>query len=350
MSDDAPATPADRPAERAGSKPRSRGGPVLDQGEIDSVTGFRAPRRTAEEGVRAILAGAAIPREPLPALTLAFQHWAGLLPASLRGLLGTEVEASLTSLRAVRYGAFVDDVILPSQLVVFQALGLDGAGLVALGPDVARLVLDTLLGAAPVSGPRRAARPFTAIETAILTRFVEVVLGDALPAFASIGLQVSFPVGRAESDPRLAAIARPGDAAHLAELTIEVDGRPAALQVLIPSATLDSVRDRLRDSLAGREAAGDESWSRHLATEVWRCGARAEAVLHETRLPLGQVLDLAVGDTLMFDMKPSDLVEVRCGGVALARGRIGRVDSRIAVQVIEPLRTSGHPASEGISS
>lgn len=347
MSDDARAASAAPPAAAAGPKPRAPG-PVLDQREIDSVIGFRAPRRAAEAGVRAILAGAAIPREPLPALTLAFQHWAGLLPASLKGLFGTAVEASLTSLRPMRYGAFVDDVILPSQLVVFRAVGLGGAGLVSLGPDVARLVLDTLLGAAPVAGPRRAPRPFTAIETAILTRFVEVALGDALPAFAAIGLQVSFPVDRVESDPRLAAVARPGDATYLAELAIEVDGRSAALQVLIPSAALDRVRDRLRDSLVGREAAGDEAWSRHLATEVWRCAARAEAVLHETRLPLGQVLDLAVGDTLMFDMKPSDLVEVRCCGVALARGRIGRVDGRIAVQVIEPLRPPGL-AREGIA-
>jgi flagellar motor switch protein FliM len=66
-------------------------------------------------------------------------------------------------------------------------------------------------------------------------------------------------------------------------------------------------------------------------------------------MPLGRVLDLAVGDTLMFEMKPTDLVEVRCGGVSLARGRIGRVEGRIAVQVVEALRPVPPPADERLA-
>ena len=65
-----------------------------------------------------------------------------------------------------------------------------------------------------------------------------------------------------------------------------------------------------------------------------------EAVLHEMMLPLKKVLSLKVGDTLMFDTKPSDLIAIRCGDWALTQGRIGRIDDNIAVQLTRPLRRS----------
>jgi flagellar motor switch protein FliM len=47
-----------------------------------------------------------------------------------------------------------------------------------------------------------------------------------------------------------------------------------------------------------------------------------------------------VGDTLMFDAKPNELVTLRCGDWTLTHGQVGRVDDKIAVQVARPLRRS----------
>lgn len=351
MSNDATAAAGAPPEPTPGPNARAAAEAVLDQAEIDAVTRFLpASPRPLDTGVRAMLEGGAVPREPLPVLLAAFEHLATRLSLSLRDRLGTEVDAALRALRPVRYGAFVDEVVFPSQVVVFRAEGLDGSGLVALGPVGARLVLDAVLGSGrDFTDARAVVRPFTAIETAILTRFVDAVLQEAGRAFAGVGLTVSFPIERVEADPRLAAVARPSEAAYVAEIGLEIDGRSAALQMLLPAAALESVRGRMRDSFVGREAGGDELWSSHLATAIWGAETTAEAVLHETRLPLGRVLELAVGDTLMFDMKPSDLVEVRCGGLSLARGRIGRVEGRIAVQVVEPLRRLG-PVVESVDA
>ena len=46
---------------------------------------------------------------------------------------------------------------------------------------------------------------------------------------------------------------------------------------------------------------------------------------------------LAVGDTLELDLRPDALVTMRCGGVALTEGRMGRVGDRVAVRVTKPL-------------
>ena len=77
-----------------------------------------------------------------------------------------------------------------------------------------------------------------------------------------------------------------------------------------------------------------------LATELWQAELKVEAVLHEMRAPLKQVLALQVGDTLMFDARPNELVTLRCGDWTLAQGRVGRIDDAIAVQLVRPLRRS----------
>jgi len=55
-------------------------------------------------------------------------------------------------------------------------------------------------------------------------------------------------------------------------------------------------------------------------------------------MPLKRVLSLQVGDTIMFDAKPNELITLRCGEWVLTQGQIGRIDEKIAVQVVRPLR------------
>ena len=312
---------------------------LLSQQEIDKIAGWNPAAPVSHiAGIRAILDGGASPREHFPMFAVAFDGLVARLSGTFRDLFGGDVGVSLGGMVPVRYGDFIEGLVLPAHIVTFTAQGWDGDGLLAVGPAFAQLALDALLGA-PVgqSTGRVAARAFSAIEAAILTRLVDMTLKDADAAFAEAA-PVSFRRDRIESDPRLANIARLGDAALSVSLTVSIEGRSADLTLLLPYAILEPVRARLAQDYFGVKLGQDEYWSNHLATELWQAPIEAEAVLHETRMPLGRVLDLAIGDTLTFDMTPQDLVEIRSGGQPLTWGRIGRVDGKIAVQITEPLR------------
>ena len=90
----------------------------------------------------------------------------------------------------------------------------------------------------------------------------------------------------------------------------------------------------------GEKLGRDPIWENHLATEVWQADVDVTCVLHETQLPLKRVMKLEIGDTLMFDARPDSIVSLRCGDFVVTEGRIGRVDDKIAVQVVNPLRRS----------
>ena len=180
-------------------------------------------------------------------------------------------------------------------------------------------------------------RPYTTIETSLVKRMVEVVLADAEVAFRPLS-PVKFNIDRLETNPRFAAITRPANAAILVRLRIDMEDRGGTIELLLPYATIEPIRDVLLQMFMGEKFGRDQVWEGHLATEIGQADISVEAVLYESEMPLKQLMSLDVGDTLTLELKPDALVTVRCGDVALTEGRMGRVGDKVAVRVVKPLR------------
>lgn len=315
---------------------------ILNQEEIDGVLGFSMRELSASGagGVRAIVDSGVVQYERLPMLEIVFDRMIRLLSTSLRNLFQDNVEVTLDNITSVRFGDYVNAIPLPTLLGVFKADPWENSGLVTVDTNLAYATFDLLLGGKRGgSSSRLDGRPFTAIEMTLVRRLVEIILADLQLSFQPLS-PVSFLIDRIETNPRFATITRPGNAAILIGLRLDVDGRGGRMQILFPYATLEPIRELLTQSFMGERLGRDQVWEGHLATEIWQADVAMEAVLHEMMLPLKRVMRLRVGDTLMFDAKPTDLVTVRCGEWALTQGRIGRVDGNIAVQVTRPLRRS----------
>jgi flagellar motor switch protein FliM len=106
----------------------------------------------------------------------------------------------------------------------------------------------------------------------------------------------------------------------------------------LPYATLEPVRELLLQMFMGEKFGRDSIWEGHLATELWYTQVQIEAVLDEKVMKLGKVMELEVGDTVMFNSTQDSEVELRCGGVSLLAGRMGRVGSTMAIRVTDQIR------------
>jgi flagellar motor switch protein FliM len=315
---------------------------ILNQEEIDQLVGFSLHELSASGagGIRAIVDSGVISYERLPMLEIIFDRMIRLLSTSLRNFFQDNVEVTLDNITSVRFGDYLNSIPLPVQLAVFKAEGWDNSGLITVESNLAYSALDLLLGGRRGgTAARLDGRPFTTIETQLIKRMVEVVLADAELSFQPLS-PVRFAVDRMETNPRFATITRPANAAILIGLRLDMEGRGGLLQILLPYATIEPIRDLLLQSFMGEKLGRDPVWEEPLATEIYQADVALEAVLHEMRLPLKKVLSLQVGDTLMFDAKPNELVTLRCGEWTLTQGRIGRIDDKIAVQVVRPLRRS----------
>jgi flagellar motor switch protein FliM len=315
---------------------------ILNQEEIDQISGFSLHElsATGAGGIRAIVDSGVVAYERLPMLEIIFDRMIRLLSTSLRNFFQDNVEVTLHNITSVRFGDYLNSIPLPVQLAVFRAEGWDNSGLVTIESNLAYSTLDLLLGgkrgglAKSLDG-----RPFTRIEMQLVKRMVEIVLADAELSFQPLS-PVRFVVDRIEKNPRFATITRPANAAILIDLKLDMEGKGGLLQLILPYATIEPIRDLLMQSFLGETLGRDSIWEGHLATEIWQADVAIDVVLQEIRMPLKKVLSLEVGDTLMFDARPTELVTLRCGDWGLTQGRVGRIDDKIAVQVARPLRRS----------
>lgn len=314
---------------------------LMSQDEIDTMLGFTAgDDKDARNGIQAIVDSGSVSYERLPMLEIIFERLVRLLSTSLRNFFTDNVEVSLESIRSVRFGDYINSISLPSMLSVFKAEEWDNFGLITIDSALIYSVLDTMFGGKRGQpAPRVDGRPFTSIEITMLKRVIALILSDAEAAFGPLS-PVKFTVDRIESNPRFVSISRPANAAIRVELRFDMEGRGGALHMLLPYATIEPIRELLLESFMGEKLGRDPIWENHLATEVWQTDVSVKCVLHETQMPLKRVMKLEIGDTLMFDSRPDSVVSLRCGDFMVTEGRIGRVDDKIAVQVVSPLRRS----------
>lgn len=319
---------------------------ILNQDEIDSLLGFGLgeEENTGATGVRAIINSALVSYERLPMLEIVFDRLVRLMTTSLRNFTSDNVEVSLDQISSIRFGDYLNSIPLPAIISVFRAEQLDNFGLATVDSSLIYSVVDVLLGGRRGGiSTRVEGRPYTTIERMLVTRMIEVVLNDMRQAFAPL-TNVDFSLDRIETNPRFAAIARPPNAAILVRLRVDMEDRGGKLELLLPYATLEPIRKMLLQQFMGEKFGRDNIWEGHLAHELWRTKLEVRAVLDETRVPLKQVLNLKVGDTVMLDSTPNAPVSLMCGAVALSTGRVGRMGASLAVRVEESISQTAKKA------
>src|SRR5712671_4657184 len=313
---------------------------VLSQEEIDNLLGFTVGDVNVDDnsGIRAIIDSAMVSYERLPMLEIVFDRLVRLMTTSLRNFTSDNVEVSLDRITSVRFGDYLNSIPLPAILAVFKAEEWDNFGLFTVDSSLIYSIIDVLLGGRRgQTAIRIEGRPYTTIETSLVKRMVEVVLADAELAFKPLS-PVKFNIDRLETNPRFAAISRPANAAILVRLRIDMEDRGGTVELLLPYATIEPIRDVLWQMFMGEKFGRDPIWEGHLATEIGQAEIAVDAVLYEAKLPLRRLMSLDVGDTLMLELEPDAFVTVRCGDVALTEGRMGRVGDRVAVRIAKPLR------------
>ncbi len=312
---------------------------ILNQDEIDSLLGFGMADEDGGKrtGVRAIINSTLVSYERLPMLEIVFDRLVRMMTTSLRNFTSDNVEVSLDQISSIRFGDYLNSIPLPAIIAVFRAEQLDNFGLATVDSSLIYSVVDVLLGGRRGTiATRVEGRPYTTIERTLVMRMIEVVMGDLKQAFAPL-TEVDFSLDRIETNPRFAAIARPPNAAILVKLRVDMEDRGGRLELLLPYATLEPIRKMLLQQFMGEKFGRDNIWEGHLAGELWQTKLEVRAVLDELSAPLGRVLSLKVGDTLMLDTGPDAGIAIKCGAVTLSTGKAGKLGHAVAVRVEKPL-------------
>lgn len=308
---------------------------ILNQDEIDSLLGFDDDGTGGEEtsGVMALINSAMVNYERLPMLDVVFDRLVRLMSASLRNLTSDNVEVSLDQVSTVRFGDYMNSIPLPAMLSVFKAEEWDDHGLLVTDSALIYSIVDVLLGGRKGTPAIRVeGRPYTTIETKLVEKMVGVSLGDLSSAFDPLS-PVSFTLDRMETNPRFATITQSGNACVLARLRVDMGDRGGRIEVLIPYATLEPIRELLLQMFMGEKFGRDSIWETHLTEELYKTDVQLQAVLGEIVLPLGDMLNWKVGSQILFNTRTEDQLELRCGHFPMFKGPVGQKQGNIAVRI-----------------
>ncbi len=317
---------------------------ALNQREIDNLLGFneRPTDEADRSGMHRIINSGLVSYERLPMLEIVFDRLVRIMSTSLRNFTSDNVEVSIDNILSLRFGDYLNSIPLPAMLAVFKAEEWDNYGLMVVDSAMIYSIVDVLLGGRRGTAAMRIeGRPYTTIERNLVERLIQVVLTDLSASFDPL-CPVTFRFERLEVNPRFATISRLSNAAVLARLRIDMEDRGGRMELLLPYATLEPVRELLLQQFMGEKFGRDSIWETHLAEELWHTDVDLEAVLDEQTMSLADVIALRPGDRILLACTPGAPVQLRCGAVTLFEGRVGRRKNRVAVridhEVIQPPR------------
>jgi flagellar motor switch protein FliM len=321
--------------EAAAAAPAPDAARVLNQAEIDSLLGFDSgPSRTdGQSGIQKIISSGLVSYERLPMLEIVFDRLVRLLSTTLRNFTSDNVEVSIDGIVSLRFGDYLNSIPLPAMLGVLQAEQWDNYGLVVVDSALIYSIVDVLLGGRRGTAAMRIeGRPYTTIERTLVERLITVVLADLTSAFDPL-TKVTFKFDRLEVNPRFAAISRVSNACVLTKLRVDMEDRGGKIELLLPYATLEPVRELLLQQFMGEKFGRDSIWETHLAEELRHTEVSLDVVLDEQTMPLGGVMQLQVGDRIALNVAPGAPVRLRCGEISMFEAQLGKRENRLAVRI-----------------
>lgn len=311
-------------------------GRILDQSEIDSLLGFEDDQQEeTKTGIMELINSALVNYERLPMLDIVFDRLVRLMSTSLRNLTSDNVEISLDHISSVRFGDYLNSIPLPAMLGIFKAEEWEDHGLMVIDSALIYSVVDVLLGGRRGSSALRVeGRPYTTIETKLIERMVHVILNDLSAAFDPLS-PVTFRLERVETNPRFATITQANNAGVLVRLRIDMGDRSGRVEIMIPYATLEPIRELLLQMFMGEKFGRDTIWETHLKHELYQTDVHLSAILGETMVSLNDLVTMQPGSVIVLDTRLDDLIEMRVGDHSMFMARVGQKQGQIAVSIEE---------------
>lgn len=304
---------------------------ILNQEELDSL--MNKGEENVSAGVKAILNSSMISYERLPMLDVVFDRLIRMMATSMRNFTQDNVEVSLESIESMRFGEYIEGLTQPTLLAVFRAEEWDNYGLISVDSALVYSIVDVLLGGRRGTAAMRIeGRSYTTIELNLVKDMIDLVLADLSTAFDPI-TSVNFSYDRTETNPRFATIARLSNAVIVAHLHIDMEDRGGRLDLMLPYATLEPVRDLLLQMFMGERYGRDTIWENHLVEELWDTEIELKASLKEMSIDLGEIAKWKKGSFLDLDMSKNADITLYCGDIPLLIGTMGRKSDKIAIKI-----------------
>ena len=277
-----------------------------------------------------------IVRGRMPTMEIINERFARLFRIGLFNFIRRTPEISVGPVRVLKFGEFVRNLAVPTNLNIIQAKPLRGNGLFIFDPNLVFLVVDNMFGGDGRFHTRVEGREFTQTEQRIIQKMLAVVFETYAKAWETVH-PLEFEFVRSEMNPQFANIATPNEVVIVTTFDIELGGNGGAFHICMPYSTLEPVKDLLYNNIQGEHLAVDKRWLQLLSKQVQCAEIELTADLGHANITLERVLKMRIGDIIPIDV--ADNITASVDGVPVMECKYGVFNNQYALRIVNMLTT-----------
>jgi flagellar motor switch protein FliM len=270
-----------------------------------------------------------IVRGRLPTLEMVNDRFARFFRTGLFGVLRKNCEVSVLGVKMIKFAEYVHGLAVPSNLNLVRIKPLRGTALVVFEPRLVFTVIDNFFGGDGRFHARIEGRDFSPTENRVIQIMLGVLFEAMSEAWAPV-LAMEFEYQNSEINPQFANIVSPTETVVVSRFHIELDGGGGEIHLTLPYAMIEPMRTLLDAGVQSDRVDRDDRWAQTLHEEVLDAEVELSSLLLESRLSIGEFLQLRPGDVIPIQLP--DFTTVFAEDVPVFRGRYGQANGRNAVR------------------
>jgi flagellar motor switch protein FliM len=311
----------------------------LSQDEVDAllkgVTGeLDEPEENQEDesGVRPynLATQERIVRGRMPTMELINERFARYLRIGLFNYMHRSTEVSLGPIKVQKYGEFIRNLVVPTNLNLVTAKPLRGTGLIVFNPNLVFLVVDNMFGGDGRFHSRVEGRDFTPTEQRIIRGMLDVVFTEYARAWQPV-FKIELEYVRSEMNSQFANIATPSEVVIATTFSLEFGGAQADMHICFPYSMVEPIRDVLYSTMQSDHLTQDNRWLKLLTRQLQTAEVELVCNFGTARVTLRDIVNMQVGDVIPLEVP--ELLQVEVDGVPVLEGHYGTQGGQYAVKV-----------------
>jgi flagellar motor switch protein FliM len=274
-------------------------------------------------------------KDHLRTLQTIHESFARQLSLVLTAYLRMTVEIDVVSVDQLTYDEFVRSMPSPMTVSILELDPLPGQVLMGLGYEVTSSIIDRMLGGPGLSEAK--ARELTDIEQSLIRRVLDRTIGCLEESWRSM-MNVNASVVGMEESYALIQVAASGEIVALITFEINLGKKNSGLiSLCIPYPVLEGVIGQLsvQHIFQRQQATMPVEEQVKILKKLSYARMPIQVLLAGTRVSVGDLVDLAVGDVLRLDRGANDDLLLCINARPKFYCRPGQVKGKLAVCVSE---------------
>jgi flagellar motor switch protein FliM len=272
----------------------------------------------------------------MPTLEIINDNFSRLFRNSLSLSLRKIIDVGSKGVQMMKFGEFVRTLPVPSSLHVFKMEPLRGHAILVLDSKLIFTLVDIFLGGSGKTKFRVEGREFTAIESKLIRKVVNMVFVDLEKAWNTVH-PIAVRHVRSEINPQFVSIVPPSDLVIMISFGLELEQFTGLITLCIPYSIIEPIKGKLYSGYQSDHLEIDHSWIERFSERLRSIEVEVVVELGRRNIMVQDLLKLNVGDVLMLENEVANFMTAKVEGVPKFLGKAGVLGGNKAFQVEEKI-------------